>query len=62
MINVDLRRYGTDDEYRKMINGFISGADIDEMPTEIRLDRELKGLRETTLIDKVKAFNMKGDK
>ena len=60
MINVDLRKYGEDKEYRQFINGFISGADIDEMPTEIRLDRELKGLRGTTVIDE-KAFNMKGE-
>lgn len=35
MINVDLRRYGNDPEYAKMINGYISGADIDESKPSI---------------------------
>lgn len=56
MINVDLRRYGTDEEYRKMINGFVSGADFDEKPIEIQMDKELKGLRGTMVIDE-EAFN-----
>ena len=38
MINVDLRRYGEDEEYRQFINGYISGADIDEKPTVVSLD------------------------
>ena len=38
MINVDLRRYGNDKEYQKMINGLISGADIDEIPDEIFME------------------------
>lgn len=38
MIDVDLRRYGTDKEYEKFVNGLISGADIDEEPTVISLD------------------------
>lgn len=38
MINVDLRRYGTDKEYKEFINGYISGADIDEKPTVVSLD------------------------
>lgn len=42
MINVDLRRYGTDEEYKQFINGYISGADIDEMPIECQLVRSVK--------------------
>lgn len=42
MINVDLRRYGTDEEYRQFINGYISGADIDETPIECQLVRSVK--------------------
>ena len=38
MINVDLRRYGTDKEYEEFVNGLISGADIDEKPTVVSLD------------------------
>lgn len=38
MINVDLRRYGTDKEYKEFVNGLISGADIDEKPTVVSLD------------------------
>lgn len=38
MIDIDLRRYGTDKEYEKFVNGLLSGADIDETPTVISLD------------------------
>lgn len=38
MINVDLRRYGTDKEYKEFVNGYISGADIDEKTTVVSLD------------------------
>lgn len=42
MINVDLRRYGTDKEYAQFINGYISGVDIDETPIECQLVRSVK--------------------
>jgi hypothetical protein len=42
MINVDLRRYGTDKEYKEFVNGYISGTDIDEMPMECQLVRSVK--------------------
>ena len=42
MINVDLRKYGEDEEYRQFVNGYISGADIDEMPIECQLVRSVK--------------------
>ena len=38
MINIDLRRYRTDEEYAKFVNGLISGADIDETPLEIKME------------------------
>ena len=38
MIDIDLRRYGTDKEYEKFVNGLISGADIDEEPEVIKMD------------------------
>lgn len=40
MINIDLRRYGTDEEYKKFVNGLISGADIDETPLEIKMEEQ----------------------
>ena len=43
MINVDLKRYGTDKEYAQFVNGYISGADIDETPIEFQLVRSEKG-------------------
>lgn len=43
MINIDLRRYGTDEEYKQFVNGYISGADIDETPIEFQLVRSEKG-------------------
>ena len=46
MIDVDLRRYGTDKEYEKFVNGIISGADIDETPVIISISE----------VEKQKAF------
>lgn len=34
MINVDLRRYGTDKDYEQFINGYLKGADIGDNPSE----------------------------
>lgn len=48
MINVDLRRYGTDKVYAQFINGYISGTDIDEIPI----------VRELTAVEEVKAFGI----
>lgn len=45
MINVDLRRYGTDKEYKQFINALIAGADIDETPVEYQL---VRGVKEAT--------------
>ena len=42
MIDIDLRRYGTDKEYEKFVNGLISGADIDEEPIVCELTRSIK--------------------
>lgn len=42
MIEIDLRRYGTDKEYEKFVNGLLSGADIDEEPTVCELVRSVK--------------------
>lgn len=54
MINVDLRRYGTDEEYKQFINGYISGADIDETPTECQLVRSVKEATDEELEEVVK--------
>lgn len=40
MINIDLRRYDTDKEYHKFVNGLVSGADIDEEPMEIMIEKD----------------------
>lgn len=37
MINVDLRRYGTDKEYELFINGYLAGADVDKVPAECQI-------------------------
>lgn len=54
MINVDLRRYGEDEEYRQFVNGYISGADIDEMPIECQLVRSVKEATDEELEEIVK--------
>ena len=50
MIDVDLRRYGTDKEYEEFINGYLSGCDWDDKsiglkPTTIKMEdsNELNG-------------------
>lgn len=53
-MNVDLRRYGEDEEYRQFINGYISGADIDETPIECQLVRSVKEATDEELEEIVK--------
>ncbi len=59
MINVDLRRYGTDNEYKKFINGFLSGADIDDEPIECKLVRSVKEATDEELQEILEESNVR---